>query len=73
MAYARKKSKKIAYALRVGGNASRVGPITSRATRKIQKGVVSVACDAEKFSGDADLFAEGAAGRKMRRTNRRGG
>ena len=31
---------------------------------------MSVACDAEKSSWDADLFAEDAAGQKMRRTNR---
>ena len=34
---------------------------------------MSVACDAEKFSGDADLFAEEAATQKMRRTSRVGG
>jgi len=32
-----------------------------------------VGCDAEKFSGDADPFAEEAQDRKMRRTSRVGG
>lgn len=70
MAYARKKFKKIGITSRAEGITSRVRPITSRVTRKIPKCVVSVACDAEKLSWDADLFAEDAAKEKMRRNSR---